>query len=446
MTPLPISKFLPTGCREGFVPAPLDAVSLWNGVAKFFHDQHTLDAGAARYLEQYLDSLYPLLIVHSTLSTNDRISELFHSADHARKAAGYPFNQCGCSKKLEAFEHFGGVEGLLSIYAEDTTVIGSTLKDELRPSGKDARFFRPQDAASYAEGARLFDTQNIYLLSCILISPMFGQYQSPGVDLTHALWSLKDFGLLHDADGVRWDANLSLAICEFICWWRSRDHPDPKAVKEYYRRMYNGYTTVGGWLFNLKGNPSGHFLTSTDNSLAQMCLMALHAYKEGMSIPDFKQTVRYFCCGDDLVWADRSGKFNPVQLNQTYNAHGAYLEFSSIEPLDFFDLSFVSVHPRIRTYLQTSYSTYVYDPTRLRGKMSCFRKASNALDRLAKLVSYCQLAFGDEQLYAELYGRMMQWLEGAARAGQIDMLSQSVVGLLASCIPSALAVQYFNFE
>lgn len=241
-------------------------MSVWNGVYRFCHPQKSLPIEFAQYAVHVLDYYYPLLKLHSQERDQNFIIAKLRDPEHSDKAAGYPCNNMGASTKVAALDKFG-LERLVEMYA-DCSMIGSTLKNEVRPEGKDARFFRPCDVSTYCEALRLFDDQNEYLADNLFSHPIFIKFATPGTDLGDMYGRLLNHGgKFNHFDGSAWDANFSLAIAEILCYWRARDHPSPNAVVEYYSRMYNGYTSVYGNMFHLIGQPSGHLLTSTDNSL-----------------------------------------------------------------------------------------------------------------------------------------------------------------------------------
>lgn len=399
-----------------------------------------------RYAEAVLDHFFPLMQNVSSTSSEKYVEEQLRDPDHANKTSGYPCNNTGCSTKLSALEAYG-VPGLLSMYREDTSVLGVTLKDEIRKAGKDARLFRPMDVCAYCEALVLFSNQNEYLMSLFANSPMAVKYVTPGTDLSRLYRQLHRFnGDLYDADANAWDANFPLIVAEFICYWRSRYHPESKRIREYYRRMYNGYSSALGCLYDLVGQPSGHLLTTVDNSLANIVLMSYHAYLNHLSVGDFVSQVLFFCCGDDLIWADRTHVFSPALVSGTYADAGVYLEFESLEPKPFKVLSFVGTHPAVCKYNDLPVTSYVYDVSRLLAKSCIFRRDATLSDKISKVVSYAHLLFNDAVHFSVLSDLAWKMYTEGVQTGALSSLDPRVTGTLQTLSPTRLARVYGGLE
>lgn len=441
--PLPQSKYAIT-CSAEYVPAPLDMNSVWNGLAKFDHVQKTVPTDFWPYAEAVLDYFYPLMRQNSGMSTLDEVECKILAHEH--KTAGYPCNNNGCATKGEALQSFG-IKGLLSMYTEESSIIGVTLKDELRRIGKDARLFRPMDVCAYAEALTLFDKQNEYLMSNLFYHPSFVRYKSPGLDLGRLYRRLGlHGGDKYDSDANAWDANFPLAIAEFLCYWRSRGHAEPKRVREYYRRMYNGYSSFGGLLYNLVGQPSGHLLTTVDNSLGNIVLMSYHAFRNHLSVETFLSEVLFYVCGDDLIWADRTGLFSPTALSESYFDLGVFLEFESLEPKSFEALSFVGTHPRTVVFNNCRVQSYVYDVPKLSAKSLVYKKNCTDVDRLVKLCAYAQLLFNDADAYNVLCKLCDTFYSDSVRIGTISPVDKRALGSLSSITAQRLQRVYGGFE
>lgn len=327
-------------------------------------------------------------------------------------------------------------------YKENYSILYATLKDELRKVGKHARLFRIMDAAAYAEALCLFHNQNQYMQSNVGEHPMFVQFTHPGTHIASMFASLlKHNGVFNDADGNGWDAHLNLLLVEMICRWRCRYHSEPERVIEYYQRMYNGYTVGGGYIMQLTGQPSGHLLTTTDNSLCNIGMMALNAYRNDMSVPDFLEKVLFYCCGDDLVWSDRSGLFDPKHLDETYHSLGMYLEFGDQDGKEFFDLQFVSTKPVMKVLRGSLQLTYTNDPERLWPKVQHSRKSATALETVSRMSSYCSLLF-NSSYYSAVHEMMTEFVYRSIKEGKLPIVSREVAGLMLAASPAALEAAY----
>jgi len=291
--PLPKTKIVPNQVIDGFAPSPLDELSLQNGVDNFVHDQGVVESSALPFIAAVFDHYWPDLQNRSRMLGDDQVDIAVRCSDHATKASGYPFSAAGASTKVAALDAFG-IEFLREYYRSNSCILGCTLKDEIRVSGKDARLFRPSDLSAYIEGLTLFYDQDEYLMSNLLKTPMFVRFETPGPDLINMFNILRNFsGENFAADGKKWDAHFPLVVAMFIAWWRGGS----KRVRRYYEQMYNGWTQVFDALLNLIGNPSGHMNTTTDNCLCHVFVFALHAWRNGWSLQQFFDNVKFF-----LLW------------------------------------------------------------------------------------------------------------------------------------------------
>lgn len=438
--PLPKTKLIQVEQGETqFGPAPLDPVSLWNGVFKFeCHDQKGVDSEFIPYALDYLNLMFPFARYFSGVTSHEDVIEKILSPEHKSRASGYPWRHLGAGSKQQTVEKFP------EFYKESESVINSTLKDELRLKGKDSRFFRPQSVHDYYEGIRLFDNTNDHLASLLFRTPIFIKFRTPGRDLALLFSDLVAFGgNIYGSDGSRWDANFPLLGAEIIATWRASLDPEHRReIKLYYRKMYNGVTLVGGHAFHLVGNPSGHVNTSVDNSLMNMIAMAYTCYKCGFAVEDIKDKVLYFCCGDDLIWCDRSNMLTPDFVGQSYLDLGIFLEFQSFTPLARDELTFVGC-------------TSSYDPLygwQYHGKLdkmcdsSKFSKRSySPIDRLAKLVSLQVLVrFSDRWKYLnELTHRYIMY---CVVNNLISINHPDVAGLLRMLDSDVVAGLYLELE
>lgn len=381
------SKIVPQEEYRGFKPAPLDLLSFSNGLAKYVHPQYALPAQFSFYADSLLDQLFPAMACHSRTLSLAEAMDICQNPDHANKSPGYPWTLLGCSTKALAIAKHSDEFSKFPVHC-----VNATLKDEIRPVGKDARLFRMQSVHDYLLGLMLYQCQNDYIMDTKLDSPVFVKYVTPGFDLTRLYTALaKHGGHLYDADTNAWDASLNLCITEIVAHWRAKYLPECVLKKHvrYYCHMYNGYTLAGGWLYHLIGQPSGHVNTTVDNCLHNIVAMAYVAWNLQWSITQFLQNVLFYVCGDDLIWSDLSGLFTPLTVSKYYAQMGMHLEFSSLEPLRIEDCTFVGTTP-----------VYVRGVLRYYGRLDKFRAAIHftkkkfqPVDILAKFVSIAMLSF-----------------------------------------------------
>lgn len=442
---MPRGKYPAQARFEDFAPAPLDEVSLWNGVAKFDHHQYSITDSEAKYAIAYLESLFPMMSTNSDQLSTEQIRLLCTDPDHAAKTSGFPWNSMGYPTKGACVDALG-VEQLLEYFSKYSSVTGATLKAEIRPVGKDARLFRPCDLSSFCEAALLFSRQNDYILNSIHACPVFAKYVTPGDDIPRVYREMRAFdGSCFSADGAQWDAHFAVSVAAVIATWRSQ-YADEKRVHRYYRQMYNGYTNAGGHLMHMPGQPSGHFNTTTDNSLGHCVMFAIHAYRNKLSIPMFSSNVLYRCCGDDLLWSDRTGLFYPEALSDTYSSLGMYLEFDSLEPQNVYDLPFVGVQFHDRDVRGVVRKMYAIRGQRAKANFSLRKTSNTDIDELQKYSSLCQLTYGDEATYKALKSATEMFVTSAQLRGTLSLTDPFVRGTLAAMQPARLELAYFGFE
>jgi len=193
--------------------------------------------------------------------------------------------------------------------------------------------------------------------------------------------------------------------------------------------MYNGYTDIGGWLFHLCGQPSGHVNTTIDNSLANMVVFAYHAWSVGMSIDALVNDVTCAFCGDDAIWADRTDMFEPESVNDAYNAFGFYLEFESLEPgLG----TFVGTLPASRRFNGKLWHGYCNRVSRAVASAHFRKRERNALQHLSKLCSLAQKCFFNEQIFSLLKSMAFSHAEKCVKNGELSICDSSMLGELAT--------------
>lgn len=385
--PAPRTKIEEYDRTGPYAPAPLDETSSVNGLLKYDHVREGIDPDFSLYAFAVLDSFFPHLSAHSQEMSLERVKEKMADAEHGSKSSGYPYAYMGLPTKRQV------VDAGVSLDVPTHVLVGA-LKDELRLKGKDARLFRLASAALYALGLRLFDDQNEYLSSNLFRTPMFVKYMTPGPDLS-ALYSLLDkFGLCGDADGQRWDTLVNLSLVEIIAQWRARYLPED-LVKHYYEQTYLGHTLFCGHLWRLIGQASGHVNTTVDNSLINILSMAYHAYSQGLGVQAFIGQVRFFVCGDDLIWADRSGLFEPLQVAKTYALLGQSLELGAVALREVNQCQFVGTRPVLIKGLRR----YTYNFEKLLASAKSRKKGRSHEQIFQKLVQLYVLVLYDQRAW-----------------------------------------------
>lgn len=428
---MPVSKLIgePWG---GYAPAPLDDVSLINGALKFDHRQRPIPVQFYKYAYSVLDAFYPALPLHSAAITHDEALQICLDPDHATKACGYPWNLMGYTDKQSV---------IASGRTCDCSVVQATLKDELRPEGKDARLFRLQSVLDYVEGTELYTNQNNYIMEQLHKAPVFVKYRSPGLDLSQMYQSLVEHGgSIYDADGSSWDARYPLGVAEIVAAWRARSFASSLHDRHfrYYSQMYNGVTAIGGFVLPMVGQPSGHVNTTVDNSLGNIVAMAFVAYRLGMPLDVFLRKVKFFCCGDDLIWSDLSGQFTPANVNKFYNELGIYLEFTSLSPSPIEQSTFCGTIP----VYKNGVLRYHGKIDKLAASLHFSKKGLNEFDTLAKMTSVCMLSFYSDQ-FSFFKKQVLQYIDEVGKRDPAFRV-HPVVASYFKCLDSSFLSDLYN--
>lgn len=442
---MPTSGYPEGVSSGGFAPAPLDFASMHNGVAKFDHKQRLLSTSEIEYALGVLHDLFPLLEEFSSLADQDQVEAAL--AEHAEKSAGEPWRCAGLYSKGRTYQQYG-LSQLEEYYRTNTSVISSTLKDELRLEGKDSRLYRPQDVSSYIEGCRLFLSQNEYL-SETGKSPVFCRFQVPGQDVVRMFDSLRNFeGKNFAADGSQWDARFPLIVAAIIAQFRIDGGLDRERVERYYSQMYNGFTMVFNEYFNLAGQPSGHFNTSIDNSLGHIIVMSVHACRSGLTIEQFISQVKYYCCGDDLIWSTIVPIFFPHELERTYNSLGMFLTFQSYDSLPVDDLIFVGVKSAYTKFGEQTVRLFSLVSDRSFAALHCHKKVTEKrpIDKLAKFASLAILWFCDDERYSLAKEMFFQTLASLVSKNRLSRSDPRVKGLASVLNRRRLFRMYMGWE
>lgn len=441
--PLPRTKIVQFDSSIS-APAPLDELSLWNGVRKFTHEQVSLTSEEIDYALEVLNVMFPNIAHRSTVVDANSVSTAIRH--HSEKSAGWPWNMWGCPTKEQAVEQFG-IDAVERYYLEHSTIISSTLKDEIRSLGKDARFFRPQDVSSYVEGVRLFYDQNDYLMGTLHSTPIACRYVIPGRDVSRLFRDVERFspGRCFAADGSAWDANFPLAFAEVIACFRSAGYtlPTTDRVVRYYSMMYNGYTNVAGHLYGLVGQPSGHHNTSTDNCLGHIVAMSVIACRHKIELRQFVESIRFRCCGDDLLYSTRDERFYALPLQAAYEALGVYLEFEFADPHCASDLSFVGCRIHVRS--DGHWMPYLTED-RVKMRRPVVLRGQGFREKLSRLCSLAIMCYGNEDVYNSLVSEFEDVVSVNVLAGLLDASDPVCGGLRLAMRKDTLENAYLRFE
>lgn len=373
--------------RGPYSPAPLDETSLWNGVLKFDHGQACVSDEEKQWVLEELVEIFRPYAHGSQLTTPEDATQQLVSDT----ASGLPYCQYIGPKKQDVMKVMTGAQ-LWEDFVSYDQVINCTLKDELRAVGKDARLFRPVNVASIIAGICLFYDMNERLASSRRDTPYKIGIATPGMEMT-AFW--RQFfafgGLRGCGDGSQWDARFPVWLVEVVCAFRKHFLPaeDPAlgnvhdAVQRYYEQMYLGWSRVDGQLVRLIGNPSGHFNTASDNTLALIAVFRLIAKRLGVRWCDLLVS----CYGDDSIWASKDPLFNAANIRTEGEKLGVFIETLGNVFTPDTDLVFIGTHP----FVTQEGLVYSYDFQKLSASLWWRDKKGTDLDYVHKIISLSSL-------------------------------------------------------
>jgi len=211
--------------------APLDSESYWVGFHRFSHPWVLGSEDDYCQLRNNLRFIRPWLS-NSQLSPVEVIERLDLS-----RACGYPWDQLYGSTKLHALagilqlplevaremivnhEHPAHREAcelcfrsLYDYYQNHVSVFSTVLKDELRPTEKDARFFMPAPLEHVVVGLWLFGNSNDRFVetSNNFETPVTVGLDIPGPGASEFWRKVYKHEDVVDYDGASWDANVSM--------------------------------------------------------------------------------------------------------------------------------------------------------------------------------------------------------------------------------------------
>lgn len=367
------------------VPAPLNDVSLFNGVNKFEHDQYAISGYEYDYLLSKLCYVFgPYLVGKCQILSPDVAAQwLVGSA-----SPGHPYTQLYGPTKETVLKKLSPHD-LMDHFSSCCQIFQSKLKDELRPKGKDARLFRIGSIAHTLKGVSLFGPMNCALMESRRTTPYALGLQCPGresIDLWRECVSFSNNWL--SGDGNQHDAHFPLVFAELLCDFRKYYLPESchSEIQRYYDQAYCGWTNVKGHLVQINANPSGHFLTSSDNTLCTIMWVWLSMRRHHVADTD----VWFKAVGDDIIMSTKDKTFTRLVLQQDARSIGMRWSFVSDSFSEFSDLVFVGTHPVLfGNVVKCSGSSKLVD--HLRWKL----KNQSPVDFFSKICSIASLLFYD---------------------------------------------------
>lgn len=384
-----VSFEVPFSCT--YVRAPLTEVSLFNGILKYDHPQVFVSEEEFFWVQNQLDFMFGGLLAGCHDIPYDEAAEQLVDTT----SSGVPYTSFAGSSKGEVLKRLG-VDGLVSDLRY-LQLLNCTLKDELRPVGKDARLFRPANVASVLEGIALFSDQNERLMSSRYDTPFQIGVSSPGADMSQ-LWGtilgFSDMWLVADVNAM--DARFPVWLIETVRLFRRRYFESDEVrerIDRYYREVYYGYTKVDVTLVQLIGNASGQFNTAHDNTIAMIAafLLACRRTDKMVSLAE----VRLY--GDDVLMAVRDPTMTHSWLRESFEPLGIYLETPVNDYATWEQLSFIGTRP-----LVPDGRYYHYDTEKLLSALHYWKHKKPIDNYISKVCAVCLLCAFDQSVIRPL--------------------------------------------
>lgn len=378
----------------GYHPAPLVPDAVVNGVLKWEHAQGAIERGVVNTVLIWLSCMYGGKMTVPPWTPEKAREELDRT-----KASGMPYSDLYGHTKGDVLDRMSNEE-LEHDFQKYVQYFVGTLKDELIKGDKLSRFFLVANVVMTYKGNQLFGAQNEALASCHAEGPIRMGMPTPGQATYLFFRGLSEaIGDKHQYDGRQSDSKFALIVVMIICEFRKSLLPESmhKDVNRYYDMAYCMRANCLGAIIQLFGMPTGHTNTASDNCLGYLILNMVHAVKHGLSYDDFTK-IYYGIMGDDMVLSDPFGVFGPLQLEQTFNQVGMFLECPAlVESFD--ELTFMGMHPQRRRVFGTDFDLYSYRVDKLRSSANYLSKKMTPAERLAKLASLATLTFAHEDVF-----------------------------------------------
>lgn len=354
------------------------------------------------------------------------------------KACGLPWRTFVGPTKGDFLSRFVSAEETLDFCVQcvetQICVFSSTIKDELRPVGKNGRFFTPAPVELVVVGNWLFSHQLRNMIRNVGNQPCCIGLQMPGKPLVNVYESLLQFSnKFVSFDASKWDASCPLWAFQLCRDLRKMLMPDDcELIDRYYDQVYAGLVSVNGDLYQLAGQKSGQTLTSFDNSLALSAIFMLHAVRKGWSYTDFKANVKYYVYGDDLIYSSKDDYFVADLVYATFLSCGVYLESPYHGFCDVLESTFLGTRPVFRECFGGTYLIPMFRKDKLISSLSWKRKGLGDIDFFAKLVAILVLCYADKDLYERMRRDILDWY-----GDRPELATPAVAGLLAYVVDPA---------
>lgn len=443
------------------VPSTCSVESTYKGIFKSAHAQVSIPVGEFKECLRWMKTMFGPYLMRGY--KGDSKSNAVRALDGS-KAAGKPWKDRGWTKKWQVVQGVARELGLIpelsegevyemtdsdcekvfdvleKQFMEHPSEVIATAKDELRLKEKagDSRTFNPEPAHTIVEGNLLFKPQNDGVTEGVLQHPATVGLQTPGGQVCALFGGLARWAPVSptsgcaDADGAQWDMWFPMWVAMLIMNLRL-SFLDPslhaRAVR-YYEQVYSGLVHVGGAVYQMMCQRSGQTNTSIDNSLAEAAIFCLRGIRAGLTYEQFRNTVLFYANGDDIIWSSKTAQFSPREMLDLGEAVGVHYEFSTLEFKSVLESTFIGLTPVMRTWQDRTIMVYRYNQAKLLSSASYWKKGTDELDHMAKLIAIVTLLWGTKDLYEKCRAEVITWLLKKVQLGSIVESSPRYTGML----------------
>jgi len=424
--PLPQTKYVYTPIHNepaNYSPARLDSDAVEAGVLKYAGKQHkSLSSFEFFTVLRWMKWIFGATLEGPMVTPEEALDMV-----NGEKAAGTPYDFMYGNKKQHSLNHMSFEDFVNDFWTYDQLHLG-TLKDEMRPIGKKARFFVPVNICLVVIYNFLFGAQNNRLIDNHHDLPTKVGMSAPGYEAFQFFNKIRYYEAKGkktvDADGQRWDALINYSLVLLVRELRKAYMPEEyhKWVDRAYDQVYAGTTLIDGFGIRLFGQLSGQTNTTSDNTLVHCALMCLHAVREGMTFSEFREDVHFNIVGDDLLYQYSDPRFSVFSLEKTWNSLGMYMESRGDVPAT--ECTFVGMTPCQYNGL------WIYKFRELKNldSMNYTKKSSLPKQRISSLVNLTMGIFADQKYFHLLRNYTFEYAK--SQWASLDEEDKTLLGML----------------
>jgi hypothetical protein len=464
------SDFVFTKDPQNYRPSQPNTKAAVFALHKFKKDFVQVEDSKLNYMNKCLQTLFAPMLLKTTLTPLVKIFDRLQF----NKAAGLPWNLPGAGAHLSLgtkgqviafllelyypgeeifidltktpnFKKEVVIRHLLSVAMREDCVCVGQEKDEIRDKRKykQTRLFMPTPIQYVVLGALLFQEQNDALINQCSQRPGLTPF-TPGIEMPgpglhtlymhlYVLQQLSSIYAMMEADGGQWDAKTQPSMVQLIRDFRKLFLPSFAwdLVDYYYDQVYYGDVLLGGWVISLFGQRSGHFNTTTDNTLINIATMVSVGFEMKWTPSQFLEKITFFCNGDDLLFHTKDMSCTPRMVREAALKLGVYYEMPGDQYLSLFDCHFLGTQPVIREIRGAKCFLYKFRSDKLLSSGRYKHKKNTVNDEMQKLVSLLVELYGDAEQFEQARLDVIEWLK---RHFDVSGFSKKLYGSLISYV------------